>query len=102
MLVLYEERRKKKLEMQKEVTQTTQSTRRQLSALTKVSRTGLIASGVLILPFGFFAWPLFIISAALIVIAVLVWRGYRWATILGTLLSGTILAFLFLGSGYPV
>lgn len=88
--------------MQKEVTQATQSPRRPLTALTKVSRTSLLASGVLILPFGFFAWPLFIVSAALLVIAVLVWRGYRWAPILGTLLSAILLVFLFVGNGYPV
>src|SRR5579871_495588 len=88
--------------MQKEVTQATQSPRQPLTALTKVSRTSLLASGVLILPFGFFAWPLFIVSAALLVIAVLVWRGYRWAPILGTLLSAILLVFLFVGNGYPV
>ncbi len=88
--------------MQKEVTQATQSPRQPLTALTKVSRTSLLASGVLILPFGFFAWPLFIVSAALLVIAVLVWRGYRWEPILGTLLSAILLVFLFVGNGYPV
>jgi plastocyanin len=86
---------------QQDVTQTTQTTRRQLTALTKVSRTGLLASGILILPFGIFAWPLFLVGAALIVVAALVWRGYRWATIPGAVFSGIILIFLFGGSGYP-
>ena len=33
--------------------------RRPLSALSKVSLAGLITSGVLIFPFGFFAWSVF-------------------------------------------
>ncbi len=87
--------------MQKEAG-TQKEARRRLTALSKVSLSGLIASTVLILPFGFFAWPLFIVGAALAVIAVLVGRGYRWAAILGTLVSGAILVFLFFGNGYPV
>lgn len=91
--------------MQKELetqTEGKQPARQPLSALSKVSRAGLIASGVLILPFGFFVWPLFMVGAVVLVVAGLVWRGFRWAPILGTLLSGVILVFLFSASGYPV
>jgi plastocyanin len=88
--------------MQQETIPPVRVARRPLSALSKVSLSGLIASAVLILPFGFFAWPLFIVGAALALVAVLVGRGFRWAPILGTLLSGVILVYLFVGSGYPV
>lgn len=90
--------------MQKDLetqTEGKQPARQPLSALSKVSLAGLIASGVLILPFGFFVWPLFLVGAAVLVVAGLVWRGFRWAPILGTLLSGVILVFLFGASGYP-
>jgi plastocyanin len=92
----------KKLETTQEGMQPTKRSRRPLSALGKVSLAGLIASGVLIFPFGFFAWSVFVVSAALLVVAGLVWRGFRWAPILGTLLSGLVLVFLLVGSGYPI